>query len=301
MLGSVSIIDCGFETSNIFWKSSNDPELIRTDPYSGSAKPADTQGHGTHTMGTIAGKDGTGVAPDTEWIACLGCAASGCTEAALIGCGEWTFCPTLTDGTVPNCDKRPKISSNSWSGGTRLQCPQIYLKVILHYFYFQLLCLFIGSDDTFYNDVVAMWDGAGIIPVFAIGNAGPGCRSAQSPGDQPNLISVGATDINDKVASFSGHGPSLIRAVIKPEVSAPGVDIRSAGIASDTSYAILSGTSMATPHVAGAIALMLQKNPALTRVQIMTALSESALRPAIDSIVCTGGGVDPNDPWPNNS
>jgi hypothetical protein len=79
-----------------------------------------------------------------------------------------------------------------------------------------------------------------------LGNAGPGCRTANSPGDQPGVISVGATDSSSAVASFSSHGPSAVALRIKPEVSAPGVNIRSASHRGDELTAILSGTSMAS-------------------------------------------------------
>jgi subtilisin family serine protease len=87
------------------------------DPDNRSPSSADDNGHGTHTLGTIAGKTGMGVAPNATWSACLGCPAGACPESALIGCGQWTFCPTLTDGTGEDCSQRPKVSSNSWGGG----------------------------------------------------------------------------------------------------------------------------------------------------------------------------------------
>jgi hypothetical protein len=82
--------------------------------------------------------------------------------------------------------------------------------------------------------------------ISLLGNAGPGCRSANSPGDQPDVISVGATDSSSAVAAFSSHGPSAVNLRIKPEVSAPGVNIRSASHRGDELTAILSGTSMAS-------------------------------------------------------
>lgn len=245
------------------------------DPYTGTPTPNDQSGHGTHTMGSIAGRNGTGVAPGATWTSCKGCDSQGqCFEEGLIGCGQWTLCPTLADGTGLDCDKRPDLSSNSWGG---------------------------GNEDTFYNDIIDSWNEAGIIPVFAIGNSGPGCRTANSPGDQPGVISVGATSQDDTIAIFSSHGPSASAMRIKPEVAAPGNNIRSAGISGDRAYAILSGTSMACPHVAGSVALLLQKNPALTTDDLTKALGDSALKPELSNVVCTGGGVDPTNPWPNNS
>ncbi|CAL8093748.1 unnamed protein product [Orchesella dallaii] len=236
--------------------------------------PADSQGHGTHTMGTIAGRNGTGVAPGSQWIHCRAFEGAQATEEALLACGQWVVCPTLPDGTAEDCSQKPAVVSNSWGG---------------------------GNDDPFYNEVIQGWQAANIVPVFAIGNSGPGCRSANSPGDQPDLISVGATNAQNLIVSFSSHGPSAVNLRIKPEVSAPGNNIRSASNIGDAFYVVLSGTSMACPHVAGAVALLLEKNPAATFQQIQEALETTTFRPEMPEIVCTGGGVNVTDPWPNNS
>jgi subtilisin family serine protease len=225
-------------------------------------------------MGTIVGRGGTGVAPKATFITCRGCNTASCTEAALLKCGEFTTCPTQPDGSDEDCSKKPALSSNSWGG---------------------------GQENSWYNDVVNAWRAADIVPIFAIGNSGPGCRSANSPGDQTGLISVGATTSTNTVASFSSHGPTLISARIKPEVSAPGQNVRSAGHTGDNVYVALSGTSMATPHVAGAVAVLLSKNNELSFDQIDTLLKENTLRPRLEQIICTGGGVNITNPWPNNS
>jgi len=269
----VSTIDTGVRYTHVALAGGYREAYGWFDPYLGTAMPNDQNGHGSHTMGSICGRNGTGVAPEAEWVACKGCDTSSCTEDALLGCAEWTFCPTLADGSAPNCTMRPNLSSNSWGG---------------------------GQEDAWYDEVVNMWNSVNIIPVFAIGNSGPGCRTANSPGDRPNLISVGATNAMDAVTAFSSHGPSLTASRIKPEISAPGNNIRSCSHTTDTGYAILSGTSMATPHVAGAVALLIQQGKT-TRAEIETAMHESAVRPSIDQIICNGGGVDPDFPWPNNS
>jgi subtilisin family serine protease len=217
---------------------------------------------------------GTGVAPKAKYISCRGCDTASCTEVALITCGQFTTCPTQPDGSNADCSKKPTLSSNSWGG---------------------------GSEDAFYNDIINAWKAADIVPVFAIGNAGPGCRTANSPGDQVGVISVGATTNTNAVASFSSHGPTLFTSRIKPEVSAPGQNVRGASHLSDTEYVTFSGTSMATPHVAGAVALLLSKDNSLTFSQIDTLLKENNVRPRLESVVCTGGGVNITNPWPNNS
>jgi subtilisin family serine protease len=269
----VSNIDTGVRHTHEALRAGYRAEYGWFDPYTGSQEPIDQNGHGSHTMGSIAGRNGTGVAQGSHWIACRGCDTSSCTEPALIGCGEWTFCPTLADGSAPNCDMRPHLSSNSWGG---------------------------GNDDPFYDEVINMWNSVDILPIFAIGNSGPGCRSANSPGDRPNVISVGATNDVDAVASFSSHGPNLSVTRIKPEISGPGVNIRSCGFRGDALYAVLSGTSMATPHVAGAAALLLESGVS-GRENILKALADGSYKPTMSQIVCTGAGVDPDNPWPNNS
>src|SRR4051812_17636775 len=76
-----------------------------------------------------------------------------------------------------------------------------------------------GQGSTFYNSVISSWNSAGITPVFAIGNSGSACGTANSPGDQANLISVGATtNSNNAMASFSSRGPSRSGSTLKPEV-----------------------------------------------------------------------------------
>ncbi|WP_177155079.1 S8 family serine peptidase [Glycomyces harbinensis] len=199
--------------------------------------PCDTGTHGTHTMGTMVGDDGganqIGVAPGAEWIAVNGCCPS---AEALIESGEWIAAPTKADGTSPDPSKAPDVVNNSW--GTTA-----------------------SVDDPFYEDVVALWHASGIIPVMSLGNNGEdGCESAGSPGLYPDVIGVGAYDVNNEIGYFSARGPGR-DGQVKPDLAAPGVTVRSA--APGTGYANGSGTSMAAPHVAGAVALMLSAAPAL--------------------------------------
>ena len=179
-------------------------------------------------MGTMVGGDGPGpfapdigVAPGAQWIAAKGCEDLGCSEEALLSSGQWILAPTDLAGENPDPSKRPDIVNNSWGG---------------------------GPGDPFYLDVVQAWRAAGIIPVFSSGNPGPFCGDGGSPGDFVETFSVGATDVDDLIGEFSGHGPSVY-GKINPDVAAPGVDIVSS-IPGD-GYASFSGTSMAAPHTAG--------------------------------------------------
>lgn len=211
-----------------------DPSQVCGSP---SVVPCDTIDHGTHTMGTIVGDDGganqIGVAPGARWITAKGCESNLCSAAALVAAGQWMLAPTDLAGQNPRPDLRPNIISNSWSG---------------------------APGDTFYQQIVQAWVAAGIFPVFANGNAGPACGTVGSPGDYPETYGVGAYDSANVIASFSSRGASTF-GVIKPNISAPGVNVRSA--VRGNGYAALSGTSMATPHVTGTVALMWAAAPTL--------------------------------------
>ncbi len=202
--------------------------------------PADSFGHGTHTMGTMVGGaaggySGLGVAPDARWIAVRGCNGAFCDDSALIAGAQWLLAPTNLAGKNPRPDLRPQIINNSWGQ---------------------------AGDSSWYTGYVTAWNAAGIFSAFAIGNNGQftGCQSAITPGSYAQSFAVGATDSNDNGAIFSSRGPTS-DGRIKPDISAPGVDIPSAW--PDGSVKLLSGTSMATPHVAGVVALLWSANPTL--------------------------------------
>lgn len=203
------------------------------------AVPSDLNGHGTHTMGTLAGRtEGItrtiGVAPGVRWIAARGCESGFCADADLIDSAQWMLAPTKLDGTAPRPDLRPHIISNSWGDS--------------------------GEGD-WYMGYVEAWNAAGILSVFANGNQGGfGCRTSTNPANYALAFGVGATDSNDYIADFSSRGPTANNRT-KPDLTAPGVGILSA--APDGTLVSLQGTSMATPHVAGAAALLWSGNPAL--------------------------------------
>jgi hypothetical protein len=119
-----------------------------------------------------------------------------------------------------------------------------------------------GPGDPFYQAIVDAWNAAGIFPQFSIGNAGElGCGSAGSPGDFPNTYAAGAFDINNVIADFSSRGSSAFGGELKPNLAAPGVAVRSS-VPGD-GYDLFDGTSMASPHVAGTVALMWSAAPSL--------------------------------------
>jgi subtilisin family serine protease len=214
-----------------------DPSNICGSP---SLQPCDNVDHGTHTMGTMVGDDGDpgpnqiGVAPHAKWIAAKGCEFNSCSFEALLASGEWILAPTDLSGANPRPDLRPNIVNNSWGG---------------------------GPGDPFYQGIVQAWLAAGIFPAFSSGNPGPFCGGAGSPGDYPESYGTGAFDINNNIADFSGRGPSAFGGITKPNIAAPGVDVRSS--IPGGGYASFNGTSMAAPHVSGTVALMFSAAPAL--------------------------------------
>ncbi|MEU4265370.1 S8 family serine peptidase [Streptomyces argenteolus] len=198
-----------------------------------TAAPCDNNGHGTHTMGTMAGADGIGVAPGVKWIAAKGCATSSCARDTLLASGQWVVAPTDSTGAAPRPDLAPDVVNNSWGAN-------VY--------------------DAWYRDTVQSWRDAGIFPAFSNGNNGPACSTSGSPGSYTNSYSSGAFDINNAIASFSARGTGE-NAEIKPDLAAPGVNVRSAWAGGG--YNTISGTSMASPHTAATVALMWAASPAV--------------------------------------
>ncbi|MET7283095.1 S8 family serine peptidase [Kribbella sp. NPDC005582] len=229
-------------------------------------QPADGNGHGTHTMGTMAGDDGAGnqigVAPEVKWIAANGCCPS---DEALIESGQWMLQPTNLAGQNPDASKRPNVINNSW-GST------------------------LPSNDPFMEDVTLAWAASGIFGAFANGNSGSACNTSGSPGSSTSNYSAGAYDINNNIASFSGRGAGQ-NGTIKPNISAPGVNVRSS--LPGNTYGAFNGTSMATPHLAAAVALLWSASPTLKGdVAATRALLNTT---AIDTASTQCGGTTENN------
>ncbi len=142
----------------------------------------------------------TGVAPRARWIAAKGCEGRVCSEFALLSSAQWILAPTDLEGHNADPARRPHLVNNSWGG---------------------------GGGSRWYEDSVDAWVAAGIFPIFSNGNAGPSCGSAGSPGDYPQSYAVGAFDSAGNIAPFSSRGRSAIDGGVKPNIAAPGVDIRS--------------------------------------------------------------------------
>lgn len=243
----------------------------------------DPHGHGTHTMGIMVGDDGgtnqIGVAPGARWIGCRNMDGSGNgTPATYIACYQWFIAPTDLNGENPDPAKAPHVINNSWSCPVTEGC----------------------TDPEILLSVVQAVRAAGIVTVHSAGNEGPACATVAEPATiYGESFSVGATNSSDNIAGFSSRGPVTVDSSnrLKPNITAPGSGIRSSY--PGNTYLSLSGTSMAAPHVAGLVALLLSANPQLIgQVEEIETLIETTALPKISTEDC--GGI-PGSTIPNNT
>ncbi len=235
------------------------------DAVNGLDAPYDDRGLGTHVMGILAGRHGIGVARKAKWVACKAFDYNGFADKAdILKCADFFTALALDARTAVFV---PDIVNNSWN-------------------------TFLGDPDgEFFNGVVDAWNAAGIHSAFSVGNSGPDCLTTSFPGAYAGAFAVGAVDAADVITDFSSRGPAS-RTNIKPDVVAPGVSIRSAAHACDNCYWEMSGTTIATPHAAGTLALMLSKNGSLTPAEARTIAENSAKH--ISDLSC-GGSADDNN------
>lgn len=248
----VAVVDTGVELEHpdlhSRWRSGEGGWF---DPNGEHVLPADRNGHGTAVasvaVGGNAGGTDIGVAPGAQWIAAKifddrGVATSSDIHAAF----QWLLDPDGDSAT----DDVPDVVNASWTLGAP------------------------GCDLEFEPDLAAL-RAAGIVTVFAAGNSGPAVGTSLSPANNPSALAVGASDIADGLWTQSSRGPGACGATRPfPDVVSPGVQIRGADLFG--AYRASTGTSLAAPHVAGALALLSSAVPDSSAVDAASALVESA-------------------------
>lgn len=257
-----------------------------------SPVPCDDNGHGTHTMGTMIGNDmlptnpawpagatnAVGMAPGAEWISCRNMDSGNGTPTTYSECYQWFIAPTDIAGGNADTTKAPHVINNSWGCPPSEGCtdPNVMLTVV--------------------NNVRA----AGIVTVHSAGNSGSGCSTISDPSAIYDAsYTVGSTTSSNAMSSFSSRGPVTIDGSnrLKPDISAPGSNVRSS--TPGTGYGSLSGTSMAGPHVAGLVGLLLSARPDMAGDvdAIETIINDTAV-PV--NVTQTCGGI-PSSTIPNNT
>ena len=251
--------------------------------------PCDDQGHGSHTVGTMVG-DATlisdtvlGMAPGAQWIGCRNMSFGVGSPSSYTACFEWFLAPYPQGGdkfTEGKPELAPDIINNSWG------CPD-----------------YEGCDDPLIlQQVVANARAAGQFVAASAGNKGSSCSSVVDPiGIYDEVFSVGAVDAAGVIASTSSRGPVTIDSSgrPKPDISAPGVGVRS--VSRDGGVNLpLSGTSMASPHVAGAVALLWSAWPPLRGdVEATEQILRETATP-VASLECAGGATGAEAAQGNN-
>ena len=245
-----------------------------------STEPCDDDQHGTHTMGTMVGDDGgsnqIGMAPGARWIGCRNMDQGNGAPATYNECYEWFIAPypiggdPLTDGDP---SRAPDVINNSWA------CPPSE-----------------GCNADSLLAAVNAVRAAGIVTVHAAGNSGPSCSTVNTPSAiYEASFTVGATNNTDQIAGFSSRGQVTVDGSnrLKPNVTAPGVNIRSSVPGGEYAGG-WSGTSMAAPHVAGLVALLISAQPHLAGQvdQIETLIEKNAL--GLTSTQTCGGTIPNN-------
>jgi subtilisin family serine protease len=247
---SVGVLDSGVDATHPDLKG----KVIEAHNFTDNPNPADTVGHGTHVVSIITGTGAAsggqykGVAPDVSLFDAKVCDDSGCAESAILAGMQWAA-----------ADKHVTVANLSLGGP---DTPDV---------------------DPLEAAINTLTESYGTLFVVAAGNAGPHEATVDSPGSADAALTVGAVNRADQLADFSSRGPRVSDDVLKPDITAPGVDIAAAR-AADTqlgepvgdSYTRLSGTSMATPHVTGGAAILAQRHPDWTASKLKATLMASA-------------------------
>lgn len=252
----VGILDTGIQSRHPEFSGLTQKPIFK-DFVAGLVNPYDDHGHGTHVAGTIAGMQ-TGFAPEAQLVVAkvFGADGSG-VDSEIMSAMQWISDPDQN----PDTPDQPHIVNNSWGADLSGDGP------------------FDIEQVSHFRNAINTWIGLGIVPVFAAGNSGSFPNGI--PGGLPEALAVGAIQSDLQVAEFSSQGPNLwviknkVITLLKPDISAPGHEIVSAF--PGNKYAKWSGTSMATPHVSGALCLFFQ--------QYAQQIAENAFQVAKSSLI----------------
>jgi len=264
---TVAVLDSGIDATHPDLTS----KVVEAQNFTDDPNAFDDVGHGTHVASTIAGSGAAsggkykGVAPSARLLDAKVCSPNGCSESAILAGMQWAV-----------VEKHARVVNMSLGGP---DLPEI------------------DPVEEAVNRLTAEHDA---LFVVAAGNEGPGQRTVDSPASAEAALAVGAVDGSDQLASFSSRGPRIGDDGVKPEITAPGVGIVAArsqhgqiGEPVGTAYVRLSGTSMATPHVAGAAAILASQHPDWSGAQIRSVLTGSTKwNPALSVFEQGNGRVD---------
>ncbi|GIJ43188.1 serine protease [Virgisporangium aliadipatigenens] len=257
---TVAVVDSGID--------GNHPDLagkvVAAQDFTGAEDLRDVVGHGTHVASTIAGTGAAsggkykGVAPGANLVNAKVCLPFGCPESAIVAGMQWAV-----------AEQHAKVVNMSLGGGDT------------------------PGTDPLEQAVADLTEQYGALFVIAAGNAGSE-RSIGSPGSADAALTVGAVDKQGKLAPFSSRGPRTGDSAVKPDITAPGVGIvaaRSGDSSGSGSYVSFSGTSMATPHVAGGAAILAQQRPDLKAAGLKSTLMAAARPDPAVSVYAQGAGM----------
>ncbi|MEU9375907.1 S8 family serine peptidase [Streptomyces sp. NPDC048255] len=255
----VAVLDTGTDLEHPDLKG----RVAASKNFTDSDTDADRQGHGTHTISTVGGSGAEsggakkGVAPGAELL-----------SGKVLDDGGYGLDSWIIAGMEWAVENKADVVSMSLGDPSQTAC-----------------------DDPLAAAAERLSQ-QGPLFVIAAGNSGPGNNTVSSPGCAASALTVGAVDRDDTTANFSSRGPAGLQHTLKPEIAAPGVGISAAAAGGRGAYAYqsMSGTSMATPHVAGAAAIVKQRHPDWTSQQIKAALVGSANTRVPGDVRETGGG-----------